>query len=205
MMVNHNPSFIMEKLSVHGRKLKEKKLHDIEEKMRKYDSSPDPALTRPYMELLQDLDELRSNLRGKSSADMIEADLQLIQKHVENTYNEHKDVQRQSFSESNLPGATFTSQPIGKRQDVLRMLSKHFHSKPEKKDFGILSVCPEFVNLIKASYAYYYDSNNRRPSRFPWNVAFRILCAIKCGRDAKHLERHFYDNMIVKRQKHSRS
>lgn len=198
--VKQNPKFIMEELVSFGRELKDEMLQKIEKKLQSYPNEADSTLIQPYMELLQKVQGLRSHNKPGDDiiADALEADLEIIRGHVEEIYRQHKDeLKRQAAAAAATSGAGFTGLTIGKRQDILRKLSKKFHSKPERSQLRVLYSENE-ITRIKASYAYYYDSKNPSPTRFPWNVAFRVLCVIKCGGEVKPIHRHFYDHMVIR-------
>lgn len=191
--VKRNPKFIMEKLSDYGQGLKEDSLKSVEKQIEHCTNEEDSALTEPYKEVVQRVEHLRTLPNGDIPASMLEADLDLIKKHVKEIFDEHKSIHKEAAS----GGVSFTSLPIGKRQDALRKVSRDFHSKPEQSKFLLMSA--NDVERVKASYAYVFDwKQSHSPSRFPWNVAFRSLCVLKCGEDVKPVDRRFYDHMSVK-------
>jgi hypothetical protein len=183
----------MEKLLDYGQRLKEKSLRFVEGQIKQCPSEKDPVLTVPYDEVVQRVGHLRSR-QNEIPASMLEADLRLIEKHVKEIFDRHKAVHKEAAASR---GSHFTNLPIAQRQDVLRKLSRDFHSKPEQSKFLLMSA--NDVERVKASYAYLYDwEQSPLPSRFPWNVAFRPLCVLKCGKDMKPVDRRFYDQMSVK-------
>ncbi|KAF7332082.1 RNA-dependent RNA polymerase [Mycena kentingensis (nom. inval.)] len=120
-------------------------------------------------------------------------DVELIQQHVQAVLAHHKQK---------ITG-NFTAQRIERRQDTLRELSKEFAEGPE------LGLDKEEVARLTASYAYYYDCEQRkrnqpsyRWSRFPWDVAFRELCLIKTKASShsqlKPVSDRFYERMSLK-------
>lgn len=122
-----------------------------------------------------------------------ESDLERIKRHVETIQAQHK---------MKITGK-FTGLTIERRQDILRELSREFAAGPSE-----LSMNADEAARIKASYAYVYDlelrqeySSDARWSRFPWDVAFRELCLIKCkSRDTsfKPVNSEFYERFTMK-------
>ncbi|KAJ6539428.1 RNA dependent RNA polymerase-domain-containing protein [Mycena capillaripes] len=121
-----------------------------------------------------------------------ESDADRIQKHVKAVYVKHKTKIDSKFSKL----------PIERRQDILRELSRDFATGPPG-----LSMDTHEAARIKASYAYWYDSDTRRWlstkwSRFPWDVAFRELCLIKTQSSKlatmKPVNSEFYEHMTMK-------
>ncbi|KAJ6628702.1 RNA dependent RNA polymerase-domain-containing protein [Mycena sp. CBHHK59/15] len=121
-----------------------------------------------------------------------QSDLEKIQEHVQSVYAKHK---------SKIDGK-FTKLPIEKRQDILRELSRDFATGPPD-----LSIDTDEAARVKASYAYFYDSEQRRGSftpwsRFPWDVAFRELCLIKTRSSKtvslKPVNSEFYERFTMK-------
>ncbi|KAJ6598976.1 RNA dependent RNA polymerase-domain-containing protein [Mycena vulgaris] len=116
-----------------------------------------------------------------------ETDIERIQKHVAAVWDKHKCKIDSKFSKL----------PIERRQDILRELSRDFATGPT----GLLIDADEAAR-IKASYAYVHDTEAKRGdwSRFPWNVAFRELCLIKCraSDSFKPVKSEFYERMKVR-------
>lgn len=195
-----NPNFIMDKLISYGQELRNEVLQRIEKKMQGYEDNVDDDLTQPYRELQQKIQDLRSS-DHEILADAYQADLDLIKKHVEEVCEGHRKEKTRQAQQSNATasGVGFTKLSIGHRQNILRKFSKIFHSKPDARKLLIIYSQNE-VDRIKASYAYYHAPQ----SRFPWDVAFRVLCLIKCGRDVKPVSQNFYDHMVVKLPKHQK-
>lgn len=188
--------FIMESLVEYGKILEKEKKAEIERWRSSYVHKPDPRLLEPLQEVESIISQLKNNGKEEAAA-VLEEDYQRIKTHVEKVYHQHKEHLRQA-SQSN--GVHFTSLPIQKRQDILRRLSQKFHSEPS--EFNIMTKVTS--DRIKASYAYAYDSNNGKASRFPWNVAFRVLCCIKSGDEVKPVLKRFYDYMVIKLPKQRR-
>nr|GAT59926.1 predicted protein [Mycena chlorophos] len=99
----------------------------------------------------------------------VTSDLDLIREHVKEVYVAHQKK----------IGRSFTKMKIERRQDVLRELSRQFAEGTKK-----LSMSADQGLKLMASYAYFYDCDQRKGrspgwSRFPWDVAFRELCLIK--------------------------
>lgn len=192
----------MEKLIKFGQKLETDFLTRIESlpKNGDYDERPDVDLVEPYLGLEQKIQHLRS-LGHKPLADAYQADLDSIKTHVKEMCEKHQAALNSESSDAPTAlGPKFTKKPIRQRQDILRALSKDFHSKPEVKELLILYSQNE-VDRIKASFAYHHAPQNR----FSWDVAFRILCLIKCGRDFKPVSQHFYDHMVVRLPKRAKN
>ncbi|KAJ7047282.1 RNA dependent RNA polymerase-domain-containing protein [Mycena alexandri] len=119
-----------------------------------------------------------------------ESDVDRIRNHVEAIFDKHK---------SKIDGK-FSKLPIERRQDVLRELSRDFATDPSG-----LSMSKEEAARIKASYAYWSDSDKRlywgvKWSRFPWDVAFRELCLIKTQATGtfKPVNSEFYERFTMK-------
>jgi RNA-dependent RNA polymerase len=182
----------MEKLSDYGQQLKQGTLARIRAQIDRCPTDRDPALTAPYDEVVQRINRLRSEQKeSEILVELLEKDLSLIKQHVKEAFDQYK-----ADSTKGPPG-NFTNLPIGHRQDTLRKRSRVFNSKPDQCMFWLMSA--KDVEQVKASYAYTYDwEQSRPPSRFPWNVAFRELCMLKCGKDMKPVDRRFYDHMSVK-------
>ncbi|KAJ7781151.1 RNA dependent RNA polymerase-domain-containing protein [Mycena metata] len=119
-----------------------------------------------------------------------ESDVDRIQNHVEAIFDKHK----------NKMDVKFTKLAIERRQDILRELSRDFATGPPG-----LSMSKEEAARIKASYAYWFDSDKRsywavKWSRFPWDVAFRELCLIKTQATGtfKPVNSEFYERFTMK-------
>ena len=91
----------------------------------------------------------------------------------------------------------FTNLPIEIRQDVLRAHSRHFVSYPPPGKI-LFHGDDATVARIRASYAYVHDCE-KKTSRFPWNVAMRVLCEIKGHAlgNYKVMWGKFYDRMMI--------
>ncbi|KIK70157.1 hypothetical protein GYMLUDRAFT_34630 [Collybiopsis luxurians FD-317 M1] len=75
----------------------------------------------------------------------------------------------------------FSNRPIVSRQDAMRELSKTFASFPKQRDLKTL-MDPIMIARLKASYAYVHAADKPSTSsafKFPFDCAFRELCAIK--------------------------
>lgn len=182
--------FIMKSLVEYGKILEKEKNIKLDKWKGSYVHKADQQLLGPIQEVEALISQLKNNGK-KEGAALLEEDYQRIKTHVEKVYREHQEHLRQTWQSD---GVNFTSLPIHKRQDILRKLSQKFHSEPSK--FHIMTRV--MSDRIKASYAYAYDSNNGKASRFPWNVAFRALCSIKCGDEVKPVHKKFYDHMVIK-------
>ncbi|KAJ7638893.1 RNA dependent RNA polymerase-domain-containing protein, partial [Roridomyces roridus] len=128
--------------------------------------------------------------RVKEEAQVIsETDLDKIKNHVKRIFEAHKSKIDKKF----------TKLPIERRQDILRELSLDFATGPPG-----LSMGTEEAARIKASYAYWYDSDTRKHwevkwSRAPWDVAFKELCLIKTRKlGLTPVSSEIYDRMRIR-------
>lgn len=182
--------FIMESLVKYGKVLQSEKKAKLKQWKDSHVRKADPQLLEPLREVEALINRLK-NSGKKECVALLEEDYQRIKTHVEEVYREHQEQFRQTRQSDCV---SFTSLPIQRRQDILRKLSQKFHSEPSK--FNIMTRV--MSDRIKASYAYAYDSSNGKATRFPWNVAFRVLCSIKCGDEVKPVHKKFYDHMVIK-------
>ncbi|KAE9397715.1 hypothetical protein BT96DRAFT_940723 [Gymnopus androsaceus JB14] len=131
------------------------------------DTRPDPTLTAPWTQFY--------NEAKQRQEDGILKDLQLISKHVEAMYEERTAAYHRGSSSDSF----FSSQHITQRQDTIRDLSKRFSEHPEAKDLETLME-DRTIARLRASYAYIYALRMGHPSsQFPFDRAFKELCAIK--------------------------
>jgi len=172
----------------------------------------DPALTAPYLEALE-----KASSGGRGS-ELYAEDLEKIRKHVNEIYEDYKllirngPLQQSAHSSPTKKspskkstrqdsGAIFTTLKIEDRQDGLRRLSLKFWKSPPKNEMFMMH---DQFQRVKASYAYLLDWETRRQkqgtpwSRFPWDVAFRQLCAMKAGPDSKSVSSYFYNHMAIR-------
>jgi len=180
----------MESLVKYGKVLQSEKKAKLKQWKDSHVRKADPQLLEPLREVEALINRLK-NSGKKECVALLEEDYQRIKTHVEEVYREHQEQFRQTRQSDCV---SFTSLPIQRRQDILRKLSQKFHSEPSK--FNIMTRV--MSDRIKASYAYAYDSSNGKATRFPWNVAFRVLCSIKCGDEVKPVHKKFYDHMVIK-------
>ncbi|KAF7292396.1 RNA-dependent RNA polymerase [Mycena chlorophos] len=121
-----------------------------------------------YAQNNEELKEIAQELLDKLEKG-VTSDLDLIREHVKEVYVAHQKK----------IGRSFTKMKIERRQDILRELSRQFAEGTKK-----LSMSADQGLKLMASYAYFYDCDQRKGrspgwSRFPWDVAFRELCLIK--------------------------
>ncbi|THH27948.1 hypothetical protein EUX98_g6245 [Antrodiella citrinella] len=162
----------------------------------------DQDLIAPFKEA-----EKRANSLSESvhSSVWLEA-LEQIKCHVKTTRDlwetERSKLQHQKKQplKKKSPSGGFTDAPIQARQDVLRKVSRAFNEDllPLKRDLH----SPQEWRRLCASYAYIYSLDlGQSATRFPFDVAFRELCAIKAeavskGR-AKSVVPEFYEGMAI--------
>lgn len=166
----------------------------------------DKDLAKPY----QDVKERAE----KSGIDQMKDQLLKIEKHVQEAQEQAGRMMKLSsdFAKAATRNvspavqaalktkAPFTNLPIEIRQDVLRAHSRHFNSYPHPSEVPLLGD-EHAIARIRASYAYIYDWEQKRApgSRFPYNVAMRVLCEIKAnalGR-SKCLSGEFYERLSM--------
>jgi hypothetical protein len=194
-------TFILEELVNFGKKLQKKRLGELEQWKKGFEHKRDQELLEPILEVQRMIDE-----NDDTAAALLKEDYERIKVHVENMWKLHRDEMAQLLTNDkkgspSTTGASFTNLPIQRRQDKLRRLSSNFHAEPTK--FKVMSKVT--ADQIKASYAYSYDLEQGKPTRFSWNVAFRVLCCIKAGNQVKPIHKNFYDYMAIKipkRRKH---
>jgi RNA-dependent RNA polymerase len=154
----------------------------------------DADLIAPWLEIRAIADRVAT----EEGNDRKKRDLKRIEDHVQFMYNEHK-LQRQPTKKApSDKRAAFSDFRIEIRQEKLRQLSKEFFSIPCADELEFSE--RERARLL-ASYAYYYDSQQRKKwSRFPWDLAMRELCAIKAHKDglSKTVSIDFYERFILK-------
>ncbi|KAI0737583.1 RNA dependent RNA polymerase-domain-containing protein, partial [Daedaleopsis nitida] len=168
------PPFVMDHLRF---MIIEKKCQEeykrIEQRLSDERLDEDKDLSRPWY----DACERAALQEQKQGVCFMQEDLEVIRKHVEEVFDDHKKKLGQG------QGKAFTDLRIEKRQDILRSLSKKFHAKPEypNPEERVPAFSDHDEDRIKASYAYVYDRkmSYKTWSRFPWNVAMRALCDIK--------------------------
>lgn len=133
---------------------------------------PDPDLVFPWQNFCNEAGE-----RGEKA---IVNDLNVISDHVEAMYKQRVETY------VNPASGSFTSQPITVRQDKIRDLSQRFVSFPGPRNLKTLME-PTTVARLRASYAYIYTVRRGGPAaQFPFDRAFRELCAIKAQADGRY-------------------
>ncbi|KAJ3570203.1 hypothetical protein NP233_g4567 [Leucocoprinus birnbaumii] len=179
--------FIMETLVKFLKNLGETKTAAVEDWMRGFPQKLDMRLVEPIHEIDRKIAAL-SKKNKQETASLLQDDLNLIKTHVRNMYCEHMKA---------INSSNFKDLQIQKRQDILRILSQKFHSQPQVSEYEVLT--KDQSDRLKASYAYQYDFElGRKHSRFPWNVAFRVLSCIKAGNEIKAVHKDFYNFMVIK-------
>jgi len=138
----------------------------------------DPDLRKPWQEALDDEKVWRERQQDENSRDLMQNQLDLIKTHVEEIYRQWKKSTANRPKDGVDKKVTFTKLPIEARQDILRKLSKDFASRPLREELLLLGGNAR-VRRLKASYAYYHDSEGAVAERFPFDMAMRELCAIK--------------------------
>lgn len=176
----------------------------------------DDALAQPWNDALKRAEALRQAALTEGDTREIhtfmDRDIAAIRTHVEKAHVLWcKTVfPRRSTSGSNTTSgsctesmrlSSFTGLPITQRQDILRASSRNFMSGPDALTFS-----KEEVSRLCASYAYvkYGDSNLSSEWRFPWNVAFNMLCSIGAsgrpgGASVKTVSAELYSCLSVDR------
>jgi RNA-dependent RNA polymerase len=181
-------TFIMDNIRNHM----DKEINTARDKVhglyRKFHRPPmrDPVLTMPYQTAFQE-----AQMRDSKGYIHTKQELEVIRKRVESCYNNWQArIVNRKFADKR-----FTSLPIERRQDILRSLSQEFtilafreHLSSSTAEAGALTRLGEFsppeLERIMASYLYKLDfeTNDRpgkKPSRAPWDMAFKTLCDIK--------------------------
>lgn len=193
--------FVMDIIQGYAKKQGEIQLSRVEQRMNACSAFvADEELTGPWNEALIIAERPQNRDRLK--------DMNAIKMHVQRVYQKHRKQVNPAHGRRNVPtspkkGAAFTDLPIETRQDELRALSKEFAAKPSPED--LVAITGTEAAVIKASYAYLYDTEQRagagtKWTRFPWDMAMRELCAIK-GRARGHwkaLNGDFYERMMIK-------
>ncbi|TFK75828.1 hypothetical protein BDN72DRAFT_831274 [Pluteus cervinus] len=128
----------------------------------------DEDLRNPWLEQLRLCEVPEPDPRRKS-------DLNKIENHVKQVRQEWEAARTTARGPNHQ---RFTDLSIELRQDVLREISRKFHSYPKPEDVRLSQVDIEFT---RASYAYIHDQEEKSGhwSRFPWDVAFRHLSELK--------------------------
>ena len=185
------PRFIMDSL----RKLVDvacsAQYSNIEERLPDITARRDDALARPWEEACS-----RAEALAAQGCNLMKQELEAIKEHVKIMHSKSKEFQ--SAATARDQKGRFTDLSIEKRQDVLRKLSRAFHSRPAK----LLFFDATSARRVKASYAYIYDRENsgvKQWSRFPWNVGTRALCEVKAEALGypKTIAAEFYPWMVI--------
>ncbi|EAU84823.2 RNA-directed RNA polymerase [Coprinopsis cinerea okayama7 len=148
-------------------------------------------------------------------------DIKLVYHHIQEIWEDHRLALCQGSGDSGSSphkrgspqkisprkGAGFTELPIERRQDIIRALSKRFAAKP---DPAKMHTVESHLSAFKASYAYFFycfkshEKGRSYGAQFPFDVAFRALCAIKVGAsngNGKAIQDQFYDRFYMKAPK----
>lgn len=171
----------------------------------------DPDLIAPWIDA-----EKRGAEYATRNNHFLLADLDVIQKHVEDEYAHHKLRKDEAIAKHKKRTgkkfeklATFTDLPIEDRQDVLRASARAFASGPRPES---VFLSKQEISRLRASYAYKYDAEQSGRidgrtgnrvlgwSRFPWDVAMRELCNIKAEAmgTTKTVQGSFYNRFTMK-------
>lgn len=185
------PKFIMDRLRALMNESCNKQLQRIGERLPDVMAKRDDALARPW----EDARSRAEKVSARGCSLMLE-EVELFEAHVRAMFDKGKEVLQAAVRGQR--SRSFTDLPIERRQDVLRQLSREFHSVPA----NLLFFDAASARKVKASYAYLYDyehSNKKRWSRFPWNVATRALCEIKAEELGfpKTIADAFYPWMVI--------
>lgn len=127
-------------------------------------SGKDSDLTGPWERELARIEAMYKSQPETSR--LFRADLESIERHVQHCHARTKTT-----------GREFTKKHIQERQDILRAESRAFMEGPHFD--GVPMYTMESLALLKASYAYIYNSQRSGSSQWPWNVAYGELCRIK--------------------------
>ncbi|KAL1675560.1 RNA dependent RNA polymerase-domain-containing protein [Schizophyllum commune] len=207
--------FVMESLYAFSQELDRTRIKQIE------DAFSDPALPRPGVdeELTapwREANERAARMRVASGSGLMEEELQRIRKHVEELYEEYREVvrpqggspkkssPRKSTSPRKEGPFMFSDLPQAEQRRRMRILSTKFSSGPRE----LLTLGNEEISRVRASYAYLYDyeqakSRGRSVSAFPWSLAMTALCDIKAKARGPTsfvtITTDFADNMRMRR------
>ncbi|KAH8101472.1 RNA dependent RNA polymerase-domain-containing protein [Cristinia sonorae] len=187
----HLPTFIMDELQRGLREAAEPLYKMIDEKLSGASTHPDPDLVAPFHRAQERCAELH---RITGNAIFIEA-LKTMDEHVRDIHKFFRDEERNIRDKTKT--GNVSDAPIETRQDMLRSVSRKFveFTVPHIQE---VVFSPEEWRRVMAScvYAIYW----KKP-RFPFNVAFRELCAIKAeavsGGGAKTITPLFYNGLTL--------
>ncbi|KAL1661582.1 RNA dependent RNA polymerase-domain-containing protein [Schizophyllum commune] len=207
--------FVMESLYAFSQELDRTRIKQIQ------DAFTDPALPRPGVdeELTapwREAKERAGRMRVASGSGLMEEELQRIRRHVEELYEEYREVvrpqggspkkssPRKSTSPRKDGPFMFSDLPQAEQRRRMRILSTKFSSGPRE----LLTLGNEEMSRVRASYAYIYDceqakGRGRSASAFPWSVAMTALCDIKAKARGPTsfvtITTDFADNMRMRR------
>ncbi|KAG6832945.1 hypothetical protein H0H92_004829 [Tricholoma furcatifolium] len=128
----------------------------------------DPHLAQPWEDAIKTVQR-----SSPPVARTMQEDLNKISGHVQAIYREHQ-------SRRKINGKPFSKLAIEHRQDILRKFSKQFASYPTPEDMEVFTDLAMIARL-RASRAFIFDLEQKRETRFPWDVALRDLCHIKAN------------------------
>lgn len=170
------PAFIMDLLKLEVKAEYDRQCAIIEKRLGGDDGvTIDEDLKRPWEEFKERVKKDES-LGSTMLLDMQKA----IERHVQATFDTWKTQTRR--------GQEFTALHITHRQDILRSTSRPFATIPDA-DAPIFRLHdPAEILRLKASYACVYGCRQHKP-RFPFDVAYRQLCAIKAHAVSNGTER----------------
>jgi RNA-dependent RNA polymerase len=148
------PPFIMDVIAKEAPKAGKRKLQEIQNlfSLTAHGVS-DAHLTRPWLHAIQ----VAHRYREVEHCDRRHRDLEKIRLHVEAMYQKRQTLRGGSNSSPRSLSREFISEPPPDRL----LMDKHD------------------ISLVKASYAYLFDSWRSSWSDFPWEMAMRELCSIK--------------------------
>lgn len=147
---------------------------------------------------------LSERFLAETGSSRMQDDLRHISEHIQRCYIEHRasvsTVTTSTGSRAQPSKTSFTNLTIQKRQDTLRAISHKFASAPSPSE---VLLPEEQLRCLKASYAYLLDYQERAThwTRFPWDMAFRELCLIKCRAKGnfKAITNDFYQQFSMKK------
>ncbi|KAI0344209.1 hypothetical protein BDW22DRAFT_1392606 [Trametopsis cervina] len=163
------PVFIMDHLRAAVKQEYSEQRAVIEARLQITEFQVDADLTTPWHEFEKRVSEKESTLGGPSQVNMKAA----IETHVLSVFEEWSNLLKVKKNEDKA--VKFTAMDIRTRQDGLRAISQMFATGPAFVESYFDST---EANRLKASYAYIVGCA-RKKHRFPFDVAYRVLCGIK--------------------------
>lgn len=200
MRPQHLGTFIVDVLSYEAKKVTDKWKAELDKKFNGVQNREDLTLSGPFREYARKL------VRG----DWV---------HFRNDLEHMFNVISSLHAECSKRGPSFTKKPIEERQDILRADSLRFATTPDP-----IHMTKEEAARVKASLAYFYDCHGDlrgrsfeslimaasgegkgcrvKWSRFPWDVAFQELCAIKAKSSpaSRSISKTYLDKMVISKK-----